>query len=271
MTRTAIIQMVSTPRVEDNLADAEKLIGDAAGAGAEFILLPENFPLISDDETDKLKIAETYKKGPIQDFLSEKAKLYGIWLMGGTIPLRSNEDSRVFNSCLCYNPEGMTVARYDKIHLFDVNIKEKESESYKESETIMPGNDIVVAQTDFARIGMSVCYDLRFPEIYRRLLERGVDLITVPSAFTYSTGRRHWEVLLKARAVENLCYVLASNQGGRNTEIRSTWGHSMIIGPWGDILASVETGPGFAVADLDFNYQRELRKSFPALQHIKLT
>ena len=270
MTRTAIIQMVSTPRVEDNLRIAGDLIRDSAGEGAEFILLPENFPLISDDETDKLKIAEPYKKGPIQDFLSEQAKSHGIWLMGGTIPLQSDEVSRVFNSCLCYDPQGGVVARYDKIHLFDVSIEDKENESYIESGTIMPGSEMVVAQTDFARIGMSVCYDLRFPELYRHLLENKIDLITVPSAFTYSTGKRHWEILLKARAVENLCYVMASNQGGQNTDKRRTWGHSMIISPWGDILASVASGPGFAVADLDFNYQEKLRKSFPALQHKKL-
>jgi nitrilase len=262
--------MVSTARVEDNLSIAESLIRGAAGEGAEFVLLPENFSLISDDETDKLKIAETYGAGPIQDFLKDQAKIHGLWLMGGTIPLKSREDSRVFNSCLFYDPQGDVTARYEKIHLFDVSVNDKSNESYNESNTIVPGNEIVVAQSDFARIGMSVCYDLRFPELYRRLMVKNIDVITVPSAFTYATGKHHWEFLLKARAVENLSYVIASNQGGQNTDRRSTWGHSMIISPWGAILACIQTGPGYAVADLDFKYQENLRKSFPAIQHIKI-
>jgi nitrilase len=190
--------------------------------------------------------------------------------MGGTIPLDCGDNDRVFNSCLLYDPEGTVTARYEKMHLFDVHVDKQGNESYNESSTIAAGNDVVVAKTPFARIGMSVCYDLRFPELYRHMLDRNITLITVPSAFTFTTGKRHWETLLKARAVENLCYVIASNQGGQNTARRTTWGHSMIIGPWGDILAKVEQGPGVAVADLDFDQLDNIRKSFPALMHRKL-
>lgn len=190
--------------------------------------------------------------------------------MGGTVPLDCGDDNRVYNSCLLYTPDGDMAARYDKIHLFDVNVDDAGKESYNESATISSGSDIVVATTPFATLGMSVCYDLRFPELYRHLLDKGADIFTVPSAFTATTGRRHWETLLKARAVENLCYVIASNQGGQNTAKRSTWGHSMIIDPWGDILASLEQGPGVACAELDLGKLENLRESFPALQHRKL-
>jgi nitrilase len=270
MTRVATIQMVSGPDVTANLASAGELIAEAAEAGAEFALLPEYFPIISDDDRDKLAHGEALGYGPIQDFLEQQAQKHRLWLMGGTIPLVSNDKEHVYNSCLLYNPDGQVTARYEKIHLFDVHVDQSGKETYNESRTIAAGSEVVVAETPFARIGMSVCYDLRFPELYRRLLDRDVSIITVPSAFTYTTGKRHWEILLKARAVENLCYVIASNQGGQNTAKRATWGHSMIIGPWGDILASVETGTGVVCADLDFNKLKALRTSFPALQHRKL-
>lgn len=267
MTRVACLQMVSTQELDDNLAAAARLIREAADAGAEFAMLPEYFPIISDDETAKTHVREKFGEGPIQAFLRDQARSHNIWLMGGTLPLDCGDPRRVYNTCLLYNPAGEVVARYDKIHLFDVNVDSEGRESYCESQTISPGNEVVVAETPFARIGMSVCYDLRFPELYRQLVARNASVITVPSAFTYTTGKRHWETLLKARAVENLCYVIASNQGGQNTPKRSTWGHSMIIGPWGDILACIDEGPGIAVADLDFTELRSLRRSFPALQH----
>jgi len=270
MTRVATIQMVSGANVAENLTVAGKLIAKAAGEGANFVLLPEYFPIISDNDHDKLKHRETYGQGPIQDFLKEQAIKHRLWLMGGTIPLASGEADRVYNSCLFYNPDGEVVARYEKIHLFDVFVDNTGKEAYNESNTIAPGSEVVVATTDFARIGMSICYDLRFPELYRRMLDQDITIITVPSAFTWTTGKRHWEMLLRARAVENLCYVIAANQGGQNTAKRSTWGHSMIIDPWGDILALVETGPGVACADLDFTKLKNLRASFPALQHRKL-
>jgi deaminated glutathione amidase len=270
MTRVATIQMVSGANVEANLASAASLIAEAAGKDSEFALLPEYFPIISDNEHDKLDHCEAPGSGPIQDFLSEQARKHGLWLMGGTIPLDCGDSNRVYNSCLLYNPSGELVARYEKMHLFDVFVDSLGKEAYNESHTIAPGNNVVVAQTPFARIGMSVCYDLRFPELYRHMLGQNITLITVPSAFTVTTGRRHWEILLKARAVENLCYLIASNQGGQNTARRATWGHSMIIDPWGDILAEVKDGPGVAVADLDFKHLEALRKSFPALKHRKL-
>jgi nitrilase len=272
MTRVAAIQMVSTPDVDENLASAEKLIAEAAtDHGAEFAQLPEFFPIIGNDDTDKLTIQEPYGGGPLQDFLSNQAKSHGIWLMGGTVPLESGNPERVYNACLLFNPEGECVARYDKIHLFDVVLDESEGgESYAESRTMMPGDKLTVAGTPFGVIGMSVCYDLRFPELYRLMLAQNINIITVPSAFTETTGRRHWEPLLRARAIENLCYVVAAAQGGWNTPSRATWGHSMIIDPWGDILGELDKGPGVISADIDLDKLQGLRRNFPALQHKRL-
>lgn len=267
MIRVATIQMVSTADVEKNLSQAKTLIQQAASEGAEFAVLPEYFPLISDDETDKLNIVEDFGAGPIQDFLAGNASEHGMWLMGGSMPIRCEDPQRVSSSCLLYNPAGECVARYDKIHLFDVCVDKDAEESYMESRTIMPGREVVVVETPFATLGLSICYDLRFPELYRALVSKGANIITVPSAFTYSTGKRHWEMFLRARAVENLCFVIASGQGGQNTEKRRTWGHSMIIDPWGNILCSLEDGPGVACTDLDLTLVEELRASFPALKH----
>lgn len=270
MIRVAAIQMVSTADVESNLNDASRLLREAAEKGAELVVLPEYFPLISDDETAKLQHKEAFGAGPLQDFLAENASQHAFWLMGGTIPLTTEQADKVSSSCLLYDPHGKCVSRYDKIHLFNVDVSDEKQESYNESATITAGNKIVVAETPFGNIGMSVCYDLRFPELYRQMLEKDVSIITVPSAFTETTGKRHWEMLLRARAVENLCFVIAPNQGGRHSDTRFTWGHSMIIGPWGDILGSLEKGPGVVVADIDRPRQQALRTSFPALQHRKL-
>ena len=259
--------MVSTIDVKANISQADALIQEAAAEGAKFAVLPEYFPIISDDDTDKLNIMEEFGSGPIQDFLAENASRHGLWLMAGSLPIRTNDPQHVSNSCLLYNPAGECVARYDKIHLFDVCVDNEEDETYNESSTIIPGCEVVVAKTPFATLGMSICYDLRFPELYRELVNKGATIITVPAAFTHSTGKRHWEMLLCARAVENLCFVIASNQGGKNTDNRSTWGHSMIIDPWGNILCSLDQGPGVACADLDLARIDELRASFPALQH----
>ena len=266
MSRVATIQMVSTDNLDANLSQAAGLISEAVRQGAQFALLPEYFPIISDDETAKLGIGETPGDGPIQAFLAGQARGNGLWLMAGTFSLQSNEASRVYNSCLLFNPDGHCTHRYDKIHLFDVQVDEEE-EAYNESDTIVPGNSTVVAETPLGNIGMTVCYDLRFPELYRELSRQQAEIITVPSAFTYATGRRHWELFLRARAVENLSFVIASNQGGQNTETRRTWGHSMIIDPWGDVLCSLEEGPGVACADIDLARVHDLRQSFPALKH----
>ena len=264
--------MVSTDNVDANLAQAADLIREAAARGAEFALLPEYFPLVSDDETAKIGIGEAPGEGPIQEFLAGQARDNRLWLMAGTFSLRSGEADRVYNSCLLYDPDGVCTHRYDKMHLFDVQVGgEEETEVYNESDTIVPGRGTVVADTPLGRIGMTVCYDLRFPELYRELSGQRAEIITVPSAFTWATGKRHWELFLRARAVENLCYVVASNQGGQNTETRRTWGHSMIVDPWGDVLCSLEEGPGVACADIDLARVHALRQSFPALEHRVIT
>ncbi len=259
--------MVSTDNLDANLAQAADLLKEAANHGAQFALLPEYFPIMSDDETAKISIGEVEGRGPIQDFLADQSKRNHLWLMAGTFSLQSEEASRVHNTCLLFNPDGIRTHRYDKIHLFDVQVGDEEKEVYNESNTIIPGRNTVVAETPLGRIGMTVCYDLRFPELYRELSKQQAEIITVPSAFTYATGKRHWELFLRTRAVENLCYVIASNQGGQNTETRRTWGHSMVVDPWGDVLCSLEEGPGVACADIDLARVHNLRQSFPALEH----
>ena len=267
--KVAALQMVSTADVEENLATAGDLIRQAADQQAHLAVLPEFFPIIGKNERAKLRHQEPYGAGPIQAFLAANAREYGIWLMGGTIPIASGDTGRVHNSCLLFNPDGVCTARYDKIHLFDVRVGGGK-ESYNESRTMLAGDQVVVAATPFGNIGMSICYDLRFPELYRRMLAREAVILTVPSAFTETTGRKHWELLLKARAVENLCFVIAPNQGGEHSDQRRTWGHSMIIDPWGEVLGTLEFGAGLVCAELDLAHQRELRDSFPALQHTRL-
>ena len=265
--RAAAIQMVSTADVDANLRTASELLEESAARGAKLAVLPENWSLMGNNERDKLVYQEDFGSGPLQEFLSGKARSLGLWLLGGSIPLSTGDPDHVYNSCLLFDPDGRCTARYDKIHLFDVSVARDGSETYRESDTFAPGSDITVANTPFGNIGMTICYDLRFPELYRRMLSRDITIIAIPSAFTQTTGKQHWEILLRARAVENLCYVIAAAQGGKHNEKRATWGHSMIVGPWGDILASMETGPGVVCADLDLLYQQETRKSFPALEH----
>ena len=265
--RAAAIQMVSTADVDANLRTASELLEESAARGAKLAVLPENWSLMGNNERDKLVYQEDFGSGPLQEFLSGKARSLGLWLLGGSIPLSTGDPDHVYNSCLLFDPDGRCTARYDKIHLFDVSVARDGSETYRESDTFTPGSDITVAKTPFGNIGMTICYDLRFPELYRRMLSRDITIIAIPSAFTQTTGKQHWEILLRARAVENLCYVIAAAQGGKHNEKRATWGHSMIVGPWGDILASMETGPGVVCADLDLLYQQETRKSFPALEH----
>jgi len=264
--RVAAVQMVSKPTVDANLGDAEPLIAEAARAGAQLVALPEYFCLMG-RETDKVAVREPDGRGPIQDFLAAAAARHGIWLVGGTVPLESADAHRVMNSVLVFDPRGVRVARYDKIHLFAFA---KGDESYDEARTIAPGKS--VRTFSFApsggptvKVGLSVCYDLRFPELYRSLHQP--DLILVPSAFTATTGKAHWETLLKARAIENLCYVLAPAQGGRHENGRATFGHSMLIDPWGVVLASRDEGPGVVVGDVDLARIADLRRSLPALAH----
>ena len=264
--RAAALQMVSSPDVNANLDTVNSLMKQAAEVKARLIVLPEYFPILSEDEQEKLNHREEYGSGPLQEFLADHAQRLGAWIVGGSIPLATEDPERVTNSSLLFNPEGLCVARYDKMHLFDVFVDGR-NESYNESKTMVAGEKVIVADTAIGKIGLSICYDLRFPELYRSMLDKGVNIITVPSAFTETTGRKHWELLVRARAVENLCYVVATNQGGQHTEKRKTWGHSMIVDPWGEILCSMETGVGMIYADLDLEQQESLRNSFPALQH----
>ncbi|WP_323121828.1 carbon-nitrogen hydrolase family protein [Burkholderia alba] len=260
--RVAALQMVSTPEVAANLAEAGRLIGEAADGGAQLVLLPEYFCFMGFKDTDKLALAEPYQDGPIQRFLAEAAARHGIWVIGGTLPLKAPEPSRVLNTTLVFDPQGREAARYDKIHLFNF---EKGDESFDEARTIRPGDAVRGFDAPFGRVGLSVCYDLRFPELYRQLGDCA--LIVVPSAFTYTTGRAHWEMLLRARAVENQCYVLAAAQGGKHDNGRRTWGHSMLIDPWGEVVAVRDEGPGVVSGELDAARIADVRQSLPAWRH----
>ncbi len=262
--------MISVDRLDDNLQKAEALISEAVANQVKFVTLPENFPLMGKHDEDRLAITEQYGQGPIQEFLSAQSKQHDIWLLGGTIPIKSPTPDKVYASSLLYSPTGDIAARYDKIHLFDVIVNESQQESYKESNTFEPGSEVVVTKTELGNIGLSVCYDLRFPELYRSMHADNVQIITTPSAFTATTGEAHWESLIRSRAIENLCYVIASNQGGAHINGRETWGHSMIVDPWGNILASLEQGDGVAMATVDLAKQQQLRQSFPSITHRKL-
>jgi len=254
--------MVSTPRVEENLRTAARLIDEAVLQGAELLALPEYFAIMGMRDDDKVKLREVDGHGPIQDFLAATAKRHGLWLVGGSIPLMARDPAKLRNSCLVFDPQGQRVARYDKIHLFGFN---KGEESYDEAATIERGDQVVAFDSPLGRIGVAICYDLRFPELFRALGE--IDLLVLPAAFTETTGRAHWEMLLRARAVENQCYVLAAAQGGRHPNGRMTHGNSMIIDPWGEILARIDKGEGVVIAELDRQKLVETRASLPALKH----
>lgn len=272
--KIAAVQMVSTPDWAGNREAAADLIAAAANAGAELVGLPEYFCTLGHRDTDKLALAEMPGSGPIQQFLSDCARQHGIWLVGGTLPVKADGDpptapQRVLNRCCVFAPDGREAAHYDKLHLFAYD---NGSERYDEGRTLQAGSAPVTLQAGPLRVGLSVCYDLRFPELYRRLMgEPGAapcDLLCVPSAFTHTTGRAHWELLLRARAVENQCYVLAPAQGGRHGNGRRTWGHSLICDPWGEVLAVREAdGAGVVLADLDSGRIAQVRKDLPALSH----
>ena len=265
--RVAGVQMVSTTDVEQNLRAAAYLIAQAADGGAQVVALPEYFCLMGRLDTDKVALREADGEGPIQDFLAEQARQHRVCLVGGTLPLVAPENDRVLNTLMVYGPTGERVARYDKIHLFRFN---KGKESYDESRTIAPGSEVAsfkLATEDGVRlrVGLSICYDLRFPELYRAMPQP--DLILVPSAFTATTGRAHWEVLLRARAIENLAYVLAPAQGGRHQNGRATYGHTMLIDPWGAVVAERADGEGVVFGDIDPQLIADSRASLPALEH----
>lgn len=266
MNKCAAIQMASGPSVSFNLLEAEKLIAEAVKTGAKLIALPENFAMMGNREADKIKIKEIDGTGPIQNFLSATAKKYGIWLIGGTIPIAGDADNKVRAACVIYNDSGERVARYDKLHLFDVNVPGTD-EVYRESDSIERGENQLVLDSPFGKLGIAVCYDLRFPEFFRSMVAQGMEILVIPSAFTAKTGAAHWEVLLRARAIENLCYVIAPNQGGFHLNGRKTYGHSMIIDPWGVVLDCYKTGAGFVAADIELDKLAKVRTAFPVLSH----
>jgi len=261
-TRVAAIQMTAGPNIWGNLEEAARLLELAAAEGAKLAALPEYFCLMGMSDADKVAVCEQANRGPIQEFLSKTAKRLGLWIVGGTVPLVSSRPDKVRNSCLVYDDKGEQVARYDKIHLFGLELG---TERYAEEETIEAGCGVVVVDSPFGRMGLSICYDLRFPELYRSMGE--VDIIFAPAAFTATTGRAHWETLIRARAIENLAYVVAPAQGGYHVNGRETHGDSMIVDPWGVVLNRLPRGSGVVTADINPDYQASLRNSLPALNH----
>jgi len=262
LVRVAAVQMASGPQVEANLKEAGRLIGMAVDQGARLVALPEYFGILGMRDSDKVRVREAEGRGPIQAFLADTARRHGIWLVGGSVPLECDDPQRVRNSSLVYDDSGKLVARYDKIHLFGFD---NGTERYSEEQTIEPGNAVRTVDSPFGRIGLSICYDLRFPELYRAM--GAVNLILVPSAFTETTGRAHWETLLRARAIENLAYVLAPAQGGYHVNGRETHGDSMIVDPWGVVLDRLPRGSGVVVAAINVDYINRVRQSLPALAH----
>ena len=262
--RIAALQTVATPSVERNLDTARRLIAEAAQEGAQLVALPEYFCFMGQRDSDKLALAETPGDGPIQQMLADAARLHGVWVIGGTLPLRTGNPDRVFNACCVYSPEGQMAARYDKIHLFRYD---NGRESFDEGRVLQAGATPVACDVGGLRLGLSICYDLRFPELYRRLMHPPCDLIAAPAAFTHTTGRAHWEVLLRARAIENQCYVIAPAQGGLHENGRRTFGHSLIVDPWGEVQALQEVGEGVVMAELDVERIATVRAQLPALTH----
>lgn len=262
----AAIQMTSSSELAANLEKAARLIAKAAEQGAKLVVLPENFALMGRTERDKLSIMEPLGQGPIQDFLASAADQFDLWLVGGSIPLRSQDPAKAYAACLIYGPGGTLKGRYDKIHLFDVNLPGTD-ESYRESHTIAAGDCPLLLATPFGKLGVAICYDIRFPEFIRALSAQGLEILAVPAAFTARTGAAHWEVLLRARAIENQCFVIAAAQTGTHKSGRQTYGHSMIIDPWGNVLARLGREEGVCLATLDLNALGQIRRDFPVLTH----
>jgi deaminated glutathione amidase len=269
MGKVAAIQMTSSHVVADNLAVAGGLLREAKDAGADIACLPENFSFIGLRDADKLQVAEADGVGAVQSFLSDTARELKMWILGGTIVIRGDTERRVANTSLLIDSQGKRVARYDKIHLFDVTIPGRD-EQYRESTHVTPGRDLVVADTPVGRLGLSVCYDMRFPELYRELVAQGAEWLAMPAAFTVPTGRAHWETLLRARAIENLCYVVAPAQAGTHTSGRETYGDSLIVDYWGQVLSRLVKGTGVITAEIDLAKEAETRARFPALDNRQL-
>ncbi len=267
--KAACIQLASGSNVNANLLETEKLVEAAAHDGANLVVLPENFAFMGDRCTELLKIREPDVDGPLQYFLSQLAKRLGIWLVGGSIPIETVDNTKVRSVCMLFDAEGNRRARYDKIHLFDVNLIEAD-ERYVESEIIEPGSEPCVVDSPFGKLGLAICYDVRFPELFRAMLDQGAEIFVLPAAFTALTGKAHWEPLLRARAIENLSFVLAAAQGGFHINGRETYGHSMIIDPWGNKLAERNRGNGYIIADLDLAFLDATRRNFPSINHRRL-
>lgn len=268
--KAAVIQMNSTAEVAENLKQARRLLEQAATAGAKLAALPENFAIMGQSERDKLLVAEVMGEGPIQSWLAQTARELSLWIVAGTMPLKIDGETRAAAACLVVNADGQCVARYDKIHLFDVDVPataERPGEVYRESATLAPGHRPVVVDTPVGPLGLGICYDMRFPELFRQLVVQGAQLFCIPAAFTVPTGKAHWEVLLRARAIENLCYVLAPAQVGVHANGRETYGHSLIVSPWGEMLVCRPQEPGIAMAAIDLEQLAELRRRFPVLAH----
>ena len=268
MSVVACVQMASGPNIGANLLEAERLIEEAVSQQARLVVLPENFALMGKTEHDKVNEREQPGSGVIQTFLAEQAVRHGIWLVGGTIPLVAEDDNKVRASCLVFDDKGKQVARYDKIHLFDVELDN--AEAYTESATIEAGSDVVVIDTPFGRLGLAICYDLRFPELFRQLSQQGAQILAVPSSFTAITGSVHWEVLVRARAIENQAYMLAAAQGGFHANGRETYGDSMIVDPWGRVANRLSRGPGVVLSEIDLDLLGDIRKNLPSLKHRRL-
>lgn len=265
--RVAAVQMTSGPDVQANLEQARVLLEQAAASGARLAVLPENFAFMGLGDADKRAVGEADGDGPIQQFLSSTSKRLSLWIIGGTAPVRVPNEGRVAAASLVYDASGNRAARYDKIHLFDVDVPGKKGETYRESANVAPGSAPVVVDTPIGKVGLSVCYDVRFPELFRQLSAAGAQVLTVPSAFTGPTGRAHWETLLRARAIENLCYVIAPAQSGFHANGRETYGDSMVIDHWGRILRRRPRGIGVVIAELDLELQTQVRAEFPSLRH----
>lgn len=267
--KVAAVQMASGTNLNANLLTTEKLLEEAAREGVSLAVLPENFAFLGADSADALPYRERESEGPLQEFLSRLAARLGIWIVGGTIPLEGDDQSRWRATSLVFDAGGREVARYDKRHLFDVTLVES-GEQYHESDTIEPGDRVVVVDSPIGKLGLSVCYDLRFPELFRAMVDKGAQVFSLPAAFTAVTGRAHWDVLVRARAIENLSYVIAAAQGGFHVEGRETYGHSMIVDPWGSVLDRRERGNGLAIGAIDPDFQASTRRNFPSLKHRRL-
>tara|TARA_B100000427_G_scaffold117060_1_gene97358 strand:+ start:297 stop:1130 length:834 start_codon:yes stop_codon:yes gene_type:complete len=269
MAKVASIQLSSGPNIQANLLEVGKYLEQISKTDTRLVVLPENFAMMPENDSEFLTNSETEGSGPIQDFISEKARIYKLWIIAGTIPIRTDNPKKVTSTTFVYNDLGEVVTRYDKIHLFDVELPNSD-ESYNESEVFQNGKDLKVVKTPIGVIGLSICYDLRFPELFRLQKSHNVEILVIPSAFTEQTGKVHWETLVKARAIENLCYVVTSCQDGYHISGRQTHGNSMIVNPWGQIMSRLSSGSGFIESEIDIKKLNSIREKFPVLEHINL-